>query len=169
MVDRVANALSTVTDTVLLISNSPDAPRWLSRVTTVGDRRAERGSLVGIHSALTHARAPVLVVAWDMPFVSPPLLRLISERGKSAAFAAVPHGLAGPEPFCAVYTLACVAYIEAALDEGDLRLSALLQRLPHVDEIDLDEVSEAGDPDRLFLNVNDLADLAVAERLAAGV
>ena len=168
MIDRVANALGSVSTEMIVVSNMRGAAEWLPGVNAVADLRPERGSLVGIHTALAHARETVLVVAWDMPFVNAELLRLIRDGSTAASFTAVPDGPSGPEPFCAAYTTACLPFIEAALDSGDFRLSNLLARLPSVDHVTHDQVWRAGNPARLFLNVNDAADLARAERLAAG-
>ena len=167
ILDRVAHALGSVSAELILISNASDAADWLPGVTVVADHRPERGSLVGIHSALAYARDTVLVVAWDMPFVNANLLRLIRNRSRTAAFAVVPQGVSGPEAFCAAYTTACLPFIDAALDAGEFRLSHFLTRLPSVESLDAVQVSRAGDPDRLFLNVNDAADLAAADRVAA--
>ncbi|HEY2025833.1 MAG TPA: molybdenum cofactor guanylyltransferase [Gemmatimonadaceae bacterium] len=166
MIDRVATALGSVSSEMIVVSNMGGAADWLPGVNAVADLRPERGSLVGIHTALAHARETVLVVAWDMPFVNAELLRLIHDRSVTASFAAVPDGPFGPEAFCAAYGTACLPFIEAALDEGDFRLSTLLGRLPSVDHIANEAVRRAGDPARLFFNVNDAADLARAERLA---
>jgi len=150
----------------MVISNAPDAQQWLPGVPAFADVRPERGSLVGIHSALTHAGADVLVVAWDMPFVSPALLELLRLRGESARYAVIPDGPGGPDPFCAIYTRGCLPIIEAALDAGDLRLSRLIDRLPSVERISSQEIEAIGDPARLLFNVNTARDLAVAEQLA---
>ncbi|MDB4878004.1 MAG: Molybdopterin-guanine dinucleotide biosynthesis protein [Gemmatimonadetes bacterium] len=163
----MAAALAGETDGLLLIGNSPDAASWLPHVLTVADVRPERGSLVGIHTALTQARATVFVVAWDMPFVSRELVRLIRDRAAGVEFATVPCGMDGPEPFCAIYTPACLPHVEAAIDAGDLRMSNLLARLPRVTYVPEADVSRVGDPDRLFFNVNDASDLAAAELLVS--
>jgi molybdopterin-guanine dinucleotide biosynthesis protein A len=152
-----------VTDELLLISNSTEASDWLPGARLVADTRIERGSLVGLHTALSHAPHGVLVVAWDMPFVTVELLRVIVDRSAGAEYATVPHGVTGPEPFCAAYTEACLPFIEAALDANDFRLSSFLARLPEVEHVRLDEVARIGDPARLFFNVNSAADLATAE------
>jgi molybdopterin-guanine dinucleotide biosynthesis protein A len=166
MIDRVATALGSVSTEMIIVGNMSGAADWLPGVNAVADLRPERGSLVGIHTALAHARETVLVVAWDMPFVNAELLRLIRDRSTSASFAAVPDGPFGPEAFCAAYDRACLPFIEAALDGGDFRLSTLLGRLPSVDHVESKVVWGAGDPARLFFNVNDAADLATAECLA---
>jgi molybdenum cofactor guanylyltransferase len=168
IVDRVAAAMRGVTDELILVSNATDATRWLDGVPAFADARAERGSLVGIHTALTHARDYALVAAWDMPFVTEALFHLIVERAGRSPYATVPESAHGLEPLCASYSVRCIPFIEAAIDEGDLRLSDLLQRLPSCERIPQADVAPVGDPARLFINVNSAADLSAAERLASG-
>jgi molybdopterin-guanine dinucleotide biosynthesis protein A len=181
IIDRVADALSTLaidandddesvdaTRQLLVVSNSPDAATWLPHARVVTDVRPEHGSLVGLHAALVQARDTVFALAWDMPFVTRDLVRLVARSATDTEFAAVPIGTHGAEPFCAVYRPACLPYIDAALDRGDFRLSALLERLPAVTFVSVDDVRTVGDPARLFFNVNDAADLSRADRLAAG-
>jgi molybdopterin-guanine dinucleotide biosynthesis protein A len=157
--------LRVVTTDLILISNAPNAASWIPGVTVAADVRPERGSLVALHTALTRANDRVLVVAWDMPFVTVELLRALQRRLSPDSFAAVPHGRHGPEPFCAAYAPTCLPFLDAALDAGELQVSAWLARLPVVDRLSIEEVSRFGDPDRLFFNVNAPADLATAERM----
>jgi molybdenum cofactor guanylyltransferase len=158
-----------VVETSFPIANDPDASRWLPGVPVHCDERAERGSLVGLETAVRNAGGPVLVVAWDMPFIEPGLLALIVSSLIARTSAVVPEGPRGPEPMCALYTPECLSTIEAALAEGDLRLGSLVSRLPGVIRIPLERVATLGDPTRLFFNVNDQADLALAERMAGTI
>jgi molybdopterin-guanine dinucleotide biosynthesis protein A len=167
IIDRVADALRDATDDLLLVANATDAAQWIPGTRVVRDARAERGSLVGIHTALVAAAGPVLVVAWDMPFLTGALLRELARIGRGAAFAAAPCGGDGPEPFCAVYSPASLPFVEAALDEGDLRVGRLLARLPALDLLESSAVSRHGDPRRLFFNVNSADQLTEAEQMAA--
>ena len=167
IIDRVGNALRAVTSELILLSNADDAEQWLPGVTVVRDARPERGSLVGLHTALTYTSSPILVVAWDMPFVTSKLLELIVSRSVHEPFATLPTGTEGPEPFCAAYAPACVPFVEAALDAGDLRMSSMLQRLPSTTLIAANELANVGDRVRLFFNVNTPHDLAVAEEMDA--
>ncbi len=167
IIDRVAAALRAVADELILIGNAPDASRWLDGVAVFADARAERGSIIGIHTALSHATDGALVVAWDMPFVTASLLALIAERATRSPYAAVPESARGLEPLCAAYSVRCLPFIDAAIGEADFRLSALLERLPWLERISRSEVATLGDPSRLFMNVNTPNDLLLAARLDA--
>ena len=168
VIDRVALALARVADTLLLIANDPLAASWLPGVRVAADVRPGSGSLGGIHAALVRAGSAVLVVAWDMPFVSSELLkalRALGERGHDAAVAES-GASGGIEPLCAWYAPACVAPIEQALDRGDRRVISFFDAV-RVARMPRSQVTAFGDPAQIFLNVNSPAELALAERYAS--
>jgi molybdopterin-guanine dinucleotide biosynthesis protein A len=163
IIDRVAEALRGAADVLLVISNDPAAADWIPGVPAAADVRPGLGSLGGIHAAIVQAGSPVLIVAWDMPFV-PTALLIALRRAGADADAAVPESGSprGLEPLCAYYTPACVGPIERRLDAGDRRVIGFyedvrLARLP------AETVATFGDPARMFLNVNTPDDLARAE------
>lgn len=162
----MADALRAAVSDLLLISGAPDAAQWLPGVPVVQDAWRLRGSLVGIHTALNHAQQPILLAAWDMPFVTSSLFALIRDRLSKSEFAAIPESDDGSEPFCAAYTPACLPWIERALGADDLRLANLLGRLPEYERIPVDDIRTIGDPARLFFNVNSPPELARAEAFA---
>lgn len=162
----MADAVRAVTSELFVVSNVPGAIAWLTDVPAIPDVRRERSSLTGIHTALVHAHASVLVVAWDMPFLSAELLQLIIDAGAHARYAAVPEGPSGDEPMCAVYQPAALALVDAALDANDFKLTNLIARLPTVERIPLDVIARLGDPGRFFFNVNDVQNLEMAQRMA---
>lgn len=150
----------------MLVSNNPAwSRRYHGRV--VADVRPAVGSLVGIHTALSTAGADVLVVGWDMPFVTPRLLHMISRALTPPLFAAVPE-TGRLQPLCAAYSIRCLPILEAALDAGNLKISAFIDALPIVRRIGPSELAKVGDPDRLFFNVNTPESLALAEQMARG-
>ncbi|NIR40991.1 MAG: NTP transferase domain-containing protein, partial [Actinobacteria bacterium] len=68
------------------------------------------GSLGGIYAAVTAGDGPVLVVAWDMPFLTRRLLEaLIARHGAYDAFLPRSGGPRGVEPLCGVYQTTCAA------------------------------------------------------------
>ncbi|GAC1697700.1 MAG: hypothetical protein NVS9B3_15380 [Gemmatimonadaceae bacterium] len=168
IVDRVAAALRETTDRLLLVADQDAASEWLPGVQKVSDVRPGNGSLGGIHAALVATGGPVLVVAWDMPFVPPPLLRRLRARGEQGCDVAIPASGSrrGVEPMCAYYGPACIPAIERSLDAGDKRIVGFLDAVS-VGRLDEEEVAAFGDPSVIFMNVNSPEDLTRAERYAA--
>ncbi|HJU65866.1 MAG TPA: molybdenum cofactor guanylyltransferase [Gemmatimonadaceae bacterium] len=167
VIDRVADVLVKASDDLLLVANDPAAGEWLPGVRTAPDVRPGHGSLGGIHAAIVQAGRPVLVVAWDMPFVPMALLVELRELG-GAADAAVPESGSrrGLEPLCAYYTPACTAPIERRMDEGDLRVIGFYDDVT-VARLPAERVRQHGDPEMLFMNINTPDDLILAERHAS--
>ena len=167
VIDRVASALARTADELLLIANDAGAAAWLPGVRTEPDVRPGLGSLGGIYSAIVRAGGPVLLVAWDMPFVPAELLSALRELG-GGADAAVPESDSrrGVEPLCAYYAPACVAAIERQLDRGDLRVVGFYDDV-RVVRLGAADVARFGDPARIFLNVNTPDDLELARRHAS--
>ncbi len=97
IIDRVASAIRAVTPEIVLVANAPDADQWLAGVPVHRDLRSERGSVVGLHTAIASIPAGdiALVVAWDMPFVSAGLLSLLTRRVREGASAAIPESPGG--------------------------------------------------------------------------
>ncbi|MGE5732543.1 MAG: molybdenum cofactor guanylyltransferase [Gemmatimonas sp.] len=166
IIDRVRAALESVVHDVALVANAPDAGSWLPGIRAVHDQGTERGSLVGLRTAVGHAEGPVIVVAWDMPFVSSELFSLLISRLMPGTGAVIPDGPRGPEPMCALYTPSCLSAIDSALERRDLRLSSVVTQLPGAVRVGVSEVFAVGDPSRLFFNVNTPADLELAGQMA---
>ncbi len=165
IVDRVADALAPCCDSLLLVASAPDAGDWLPGVRAVGDPRPALGSLGGLHAALAHARAPVLVVAWDMPFVTPALLGALRSLAASGARAARPvHPDGGVEPLCAYYAADCLHDVERLLDAGERRARALGDAVGAA-ALRGAALAALGDPRVLLSSVNTPDDLAWARAL----
>jgi molybdopterin-guanine dinucleotide biosynthesis protein A len=147
----------------LLVANAPEAPGWRPDLRVVPDVRPGLGSLGGIYTAVVEAPAPVVCVAWDMPFVTRELLRrLAAGLLEYDAFLPQSDGRRGVEPLCAAYGPACRDAITRSLDEGDLRAIAFHERIG-VGILPLSEVAGFGDPELLFFNVNTADDLALTD------
>jgi molybdopterin-guanine dinucleotide biosynthesis protein A len=149
----------------ILVANAPDATEWRPDLRTVSDVQPGFGALGGIYTAVIASPAPVVCVAWDMPFVSEPLIRALAD-GLESADAVLPQsdGRRGVEPLCAGYGPACRDAIAASLAENDLRAIGFHSRI-RVSILPLDRVRELADPDFLFFNVNTADDLARADQL----
>jgi molybdopterin-guanine dinucleotide biosynthesis protein A len=166
ILDRVAAALTAALGAPpLLVANAPDATSWRTDLRVVSDVRPGLGSLGGIYTAVVEAPAPVVCVAWDMPFISAPLIRSLADGlSEHDAFLPQSDGRRGVEPLCAAYGPACREAIAASLDAGDLRAIGFHERI-RVGILPLAEVARQGDPALLFFNVNTADELAQADEL----
>lgn len=167
ILDRLVGAVEEATgERPFLVANAPQAATWLSSVEVVADVLPERGSLGGIYTAVTHAGdQPVLVVAWDMPFVPGALLAaLVAGAGEYDVFLPESGGKRGVEPLCGVYGPACGPAIRARLEQEDYRAIGFHDAV-RVGTLGLADVGRYGDPALLFYNVNTADDLAEAEAM----
>ncbi len=169
IIDRVVDALSAVTDSLMLVANDAAADGWLPGVRRVEDVHRGAGGLGGIHAALSHAGSAVLVVAWDMPFVPAELLAELRREGETpGADAAVPESDSrrGLEPLCAYYGPRCLAAVESRLARGERKVIAFFEDIT-VRRIPATTVARFGDPSIIFMNINTPAELALAEEHVA--
>jgi molybdenum cofactor guanylyltransferase len=164
ILDRVAEALrEAVGRDPILVANAPDAASWIPGLLVVPDVEPGTGALGGLLTAVTAAPAPVVCVAWDMPFVPAGLLRELAaglEEGYDA-FLPASDSRRGLEPMCAAYGPACSPAIAAALARGDRRAIAFHPDVK-VGILPVERVRRWGDPEQLFFNVNTPDDLLKA-------
>lgn len=123
---------------------------------TIQDVLPKMGPLSGIHAAL--ARSEVCaVVACDMPFFSPELLRYMAQMDPDADVV-VPKIGRFWEPLHAIYRRACLPYIEkmAKTETKNKKRPRVvdLYSCVRVRVVDEREISGFGSPDVLFFNIN---------------
>jgi molybdopterin-guanine dinucleotide biosynthesis protein A len=101
-------------------------------VQVVPDQRPGLGPLSGLEAALSALAAPgAFVVACDMPFVAPPLVRhlaRVAEQSPDLDVVAL-RTAQGTEYLHAVYRATCLPLIREQLDAGQRSAGALLARL----------------------------------------
>jgi molybdenum cofactor guanylyltransferase len=168
MARRVASALATVADELLVVASTahPVAAELFDGLNArlVIDARADAGPLAGLEAALGAARHElVLVAAADMPWVAPPLLRMLVVRirdAPSTTHVAVVATKRGPEPLLACYRRGTLPVVSRLLDVGERRMGALLAALS-TDEIPPADWLVMDPSGRSVRNVNEPADLPV--------
>jgi molybdenum cofactor guanylyltransferase len=164
VLDRVIDALvAALGSPPLLVANAPEATSWAPDLRLVRDVRPGLGALGGLLTAVELAPAPVICVAWDMPFVPPGLITALAEGLEGYdAFLPESNGPKGLEPLCAAYGPACGEAIAVTLDSGDRRAVGFHDRVK-VGILSLDRIRPLGDPERIFFNINTAEDLAEAD------
>ena len=163
--DRVLVALEEATDSQLIVANDPRATDWFPGRRVVPDETAGLGPLAGLATALEAANgASALVAAWDMPFVTAALLRMlrtIGQEGEGATAVVPVHGSdVWTEPLCAYYAPEALTVCRALLASGERRAGALVAALPGSRVIDDDALAPFGDPATLFASVDSPEQLA---------
>ena len=170
LVERVIGRVAGLCREVIIVTRSTlDYIEYPYKV--VRDLVPGQGPLGGLATGLFYARHPhTLVVACDLPFLSPPILEHLIQTAldlPDGPIAVVPRTPGGWHPLVAVYTAACLKPARRLLAQGgrkvdDLKRSGVQWRT--VEEAELRLL----DPDLIsFTNVNTPQDLETARALLA--
>jgi molybdopterin-guanine dinucleotide biosynthesis protein A len=127
------------------------------------------GPLGGIHAALRASGAELnVVLAVDMPFVSPKLLRyLIEQARRSAAPVTVARCGGGWQPLCAVYRRAFADAAEIALRGGRYKIDVLFDP-GKTQAIGEEGLNAAGLSAEMFRNLNTPEELRETNKVRRG-
>jgi molybdopterin-guanine dinucleotide biosynthesis protein A len=123
------------------------------------------GPLAGIHAALRKSETDLnLILAIDIPFVSPALLVFLvtQARNSPTSSVTVPRTAHGWQPLCAVYRRDFADAAERSLREGRYKIDALydLGRTKVITEEDLQAAGFSSDTFRNLNTPEELADAA---------
>jgi molybdopterin-guanine dinucleotide biosynthesis protein A len=157
---RALTVARSVTSDVRIVG---DPVKFSPFATVVEDIVPGCGPLAGIHGALRASTAEFnLILAVDMPFVSPALLHfLISRAQDSATTVTVPRSARGWQPLCAVYRSRFADAAEKALHAGRYKIDALFTSL-ETQAIEEQDLERAGFSASMFRNLNTPEELGQA-------
>ena len=164
IIDRQIAVLGAVADPIAVVTNDRE-PYAALGIPVWEDLVPGAGPLGGIYTALVRAAARTLVVAGDMPFLTPEFVRHLDQAGREADVA-VARTADGRYPLCASFGAACADVIRQRLERGALKVGDLLARL-QVRAIGPDELRPFDPHGRLLFNINTPEDYARGQRLAA--
>ncbi|HSM16978.1 MAG TPA: molybdenum cofactor guanylyltransferase [Gemmatimonadales bacterium] len=166
VIDRLVDAfVDGLGEAPLLVANAPEASTWCPGIRVVRDLIPGAGSLGGLYTAVEEAPAPVVCVAWDMPFVPPGLIATLAEAvGDADVVLPASAGRRGVEPLCGAYGHGSAAPMHERIVAGDFRAIAFHESV-RVSILSMDSIRRFGDPAVLFFNVNTPEDLIKADRL----
>lgn len=167
LIERVVQALSAVTDTILIVANDAEPYHFLN-LPIVPDIEKGYGPLMGLYSGLKAIRSELAVLAAvDMPFLSPDFLRYLLTLAPDYDVV-IPNAYDRLHPLCAIYRrTSCLPAIEAAIARRQRRLIAFHSqvRVRQVSEAEIRRI----DPDlRTLMNVNTPQDLMRAREMLGG-
>ena len=164
IIDRQIAALGAVADRIAVVTTDRERYGALG-IPVWEDLIPGAGPLGGIYTALVRAAARTLVVAGDMPFLTPAFMRHLDAAGRDADIA-VARTADGRHPLCGSYDAACAGVIRERLDRGALKVGDLLASV-RVREIGPCELRPFDPHGTLFFNINTPEDYARGRQLAA--
>lgn len=175
LIERVLERLALVGSELVVTTSRPDELAYLEErkfdgltPRVVMDLDGPAGAMRGIASSLAAARLPlVAIVACDMPFVSPKLIGVLTDRVKEGPLdVCVPREERGIEPLCAVWRRdACASVSQELLACDRQRIRCLINRL-QAGYMDEPQIVKAAGSTLCFENVNTPEEFAAAELLA---
>jgi molybdopterin-guanine dinucleotide biosynthesis protein A len=152
MIEHVLTALRSVTNRIIIVTNSPQAYASYD-ATVVTDAIDKRGPLTGIYTGLLHSTDEYnIVVACDMPFLNPRLISYMAGLAEEYDVV-VPKIGEFIEPLHALYRRSLLPIIEKRIQQDARQIRALFSglRIRYVTEPEIDRF----DPTRRsFKNLN---------------
>jgi molybdopterin-guanine dinucleotide biosynthesis protein A len=165
IIERVVNAVASVLDDLLVVTNTPERYAFLG-LPMVPDAYPDGGALGGIYTGLRAAGGDAaFTVACDMPFVHPAIVRMVVERAGDGDVV-IPRTGAQLETLHAVYGKACLGPMETCLRAGRLKIVGFFPDV-RVVELDAAPMGRHRAPEVAFMNVNTPEELARARALAS--
>lgn len=171
LLDLVINCVAPLSQETILVIGSKDAPFQSGKypeLKLVTDIYPGKGPLGGVYTGLLNSKSFYnLVVASDMPFLNPALLRYMIQVSADYDLV-VPRVGELLEPLHAVYASSCTESIEHLLKHNELSVRQLFSRV-RIRYVEADEIDRF-DPDHLsFFNINTRADLSKAVEITRGM
>jgi molybdopterin-guanine dinucleotide biosynthesis protein A len=152
----------TVTSDVRIVG---DAAKFAAFAPVVEDVFCGCGPLGGIHAGLRASQSELnLMLAVDVPFVTPALLQYLIERARgSVATVTVAQAGGRRQPLCAVYAREFGEVAELALREGRYKIDVLFEAVRTL-VISQAELEGEGFPAQMFRNLNTREELDAVRR-----
>jgi molybdopterin-guanine dinucleotide biosynthesis protein A len=164
LLTRALELARSVTPDVRIVG---DPAKFAPFAPVVEDVFRDCGPLAGIHAALRASQTGLnLILAVDVPFVSPALLQYLLKRALNNASAAVTVAQAGGgwQPLCAVYRREFAEAAETALQVGRYKIDAIFEAT-RTQTITEEELEGAGFPPKMFRNLNTPEELSEASEI----
>ena len=168
VIERVVKVLTPITSRILLVTGGDTITfSTVKGVEVINDNHGIKRPLTGIYTGLCCSRSKAnIVVTCDMPFLNPALLEHMVKILPSFEAIVPRWPNMQKEPLHAVYSLACIQTMKKHIDTNRYSIIHVLEEM-HVLHLNKRGFAEF-DPDFYsFLNINDQADIDLANKIAA--
>ena len=163
---RAIDSLVPISDEILVVvAQGQPEPELTTKVKVVSDIYPDKGALGGIYTGLVASGSfHNLVVACDMPFLNPSLLRYLIKVSPGFDVVIPRVEKVKLEPLHVVYSKNCLTPILQQIQQGNLKVNGFLGQVKvrYVEEAEIEEF----DAEHLsFFNINTSADLRRARAM----
>ena len=156
LIQYLLDRLGSLAQETIITTNHPENYDFLG-LPLIPDVIPDRGALGGLYTALYSATYPlVAIVACDMPFASPKILRVCQDYliADPKLDAVIPRSKYGLEPLHAVYRReTCLPEVKAAIEADQWKMISW-HRDVNVRVLSSEEVARIDSDKRIFKNVN---------------
>ena len=151
-IEHIIEAVLPISDSVQLVTNTVDYDYLPYQ--KIKDIELDKGPIGGIYSALVHSDSEInLIVSCDIPLISTALLSELIMKHQTEYEVSVFSEANKIHPLIGIYTKKIVPILKKAIEENDLKMMRLLEKVNH------QIIEVAGERSRQFKNVNSLAEL----------
>lgn len=158
------HTFSNLTHDLFVVTNHP-LPEPYHTLPAYPDLIPGKGPLSGIHAALSVSKHPlVLIVACDMPFVTPDAARWLMQSAiLHPNQVIIPLGIHGPEPMFGIWPVTMLQVLDSWLQKDNpLKIMHFLECNQRVSLVPFDMNSIENN---FFFNINTPADLGSASQV----
>jgi|TARA_B100001964_G_C14130895_1_gene552825 molybdopterin-guanine dinucleotide biosynthesis protein A len=156
-----------VNEIIIIVNNKQRQVElsFLKNANFATDEYNNSGSLGGIYTGLSNANnEKAIVVACDMPFISPSIISLMISKIKSSDDIIIPETEGFKHSTHAIYSKSCIEIIKKNLDDNNLKISNIFN-MCKTKIISENEIYATEPCTKSFFNINNEMDLTKAKKL----
>ena len=164
----VCDAIKPFVNELIIVVNNKQRQKELSFLKNTKftiDKYNNSGSLGGIYTGLLKANnEKAIIVACDMPFISPSIISLMISKIKSSIDIIIPETEGFKHSTHAIYSKSCIKIIKKNLDDNNLKISNIFN-MCKTKIISEKEIYDTEPNSASFFNINTEVDLTTAKSL----
>lgn len=159
LINRQLRLLKELFKRVIIVTNSPHKFSNPKDIKVTTDIIPNLGPLAGIFTGLLASKDKYnFVVACDMPFINPNLIRYMC-KNKSGYDIVVPRVNGRYEPLYCIYSKNCLGSIKQLLDKKVFKITKFFSKVK-VREVTEAQILKFASPELIFMNINTPKDFA---------
>ncbi|MEO8253359.1 MAG: molybdenum cofactor guanylyltransferase [Flavobacterium sp.] len=151
-IEHIIEAVLPISDAIQLVTNSADYDYLAFK--KIKDIELHKGPIGGIYSALVHSESENnLILSCDIPLISTELLSELIAKHTTDFEVSVFSDAHKIHPLIGIYSKKIIPILKRSIDENDLKMMHLLDKLNH------QIIEVEGERSKHFRNINSLAEL----------